>query len=695
MRGKASLLAAALLIVTGCATTHQALLEPDRQEELREQLAKQAFRGRWWSLYERAFIYQEFDLWEAAEADIRAALSVRDADQRWARTYGLHFVSEYFPNRELGIVLYHQGEFAEAVQHLERSMEQEYTARAAFYLDKARLDLVSAGLLDAGPPEIEILSPVSGVAVGATEIEVRIIARDDTYVSAVEIGGEAMALRVSAREVPITHTVKLVPGENAITITVTDIQGNRVTKELSLQADIDGPAVSFDTPIVLPGIIRGVALDPSGIQGLYVGDLQAVLSTDDSGVTTFEIAVEDLGDTFVPQFRCVDALDNVTEGLIPIDGIVSEAFHREVVFASMPSVVPLNDEIAAIYADGKLLAVFRSAQAEPSAPGPRIQFTNLLDGQRYLKDEIVVSLDVQSQDPIQRIELNGDPIDSIIPGRRTQRISRRIRLDDVGVHEIRATAYDVNGESGTVSVSIERRLPQVEEVSARLSVTLLGDLSRTDDVTLLEHADYVRSQLPILLDDRKRFNVIDRENIETVIDEQRLISALGSVKERRRLGKLQMADFMLIADLRRYANNVEILLHAIDSLTSREVIVDVYGPVGSLQDLRTLTEDLAFRLEQEFPRVRGSVLSVASGGNRVLSSLTRDDRVRKSMYCVVYRPVEVIDPVTQRSLGTDLILVAQGTLRDIRKQGSSIQLLLDSSEDAGGRPLPSDLVITK
>lgn len=695
MRTKTLLLAIGLPVLLGCATTYEAPVEPERQQELRQRLSKQPFRGRWWSLYERAFIYQDFELWQVAETDIRAALSVRDVDQRWARTYGLHFIPEYFPNRELGIVLYHQNEFPEAIQYLEQSIEHQHTARAAFYLDKARLGLLSTGLLDSGPPEIEILSRVTGTTLGETEFEVEIIVRDDTYVSAIQIGGEVMPLRVSAREIRMSHTVNLSAGENTIMIVATDILGNTVAERLILQTDIDGPAVSFTTPIVLPGTIRGVAFDPSGVQGLYISGLQATLSTDNSGVTTFELAVEDIGDTFIPQFRCLDALDNVTEGLIPLDGLISQVFSRDVVFVSTPSIVSLNDEIAAVFADGKLLAVFRSAQAESTTSGPSIKFNNLLDGQRYLKDEIVVSLDVRSQNPIQRIELNGDPIESIIPGRRTQRISRRIRLDEEGIYEIRATAYDTNGQSGTVSVSIERRVPKVEEVSARLSMTLLGDLSRTENVTLLQHADYVRAQLPIFLDDRGRFNIVDRENIETVIEEQQLIAALGSVKERRRLGRLQMADFMLIADLRQYANNVEILVHAIDSLTSREVIVDVYGPADNLQELRTLTQDLALRLEQEFPRVEGTVLSVASGGTRLQSSLTRDDRVRKSMYCVVYRQEEVIDPVTLQSLGTDLIPVAQGTLRDIRKRGSSIQLLLDESGEGSIDVKLADLVITK
>ena len=688
-------LLAVVVTLMGCVSQRELLSDPVRNDELLDRLAQQSFRGRWWNLYEQAFIYQEFELWALAEEDIRAALNVRNVDQRWARTYGLHFIPEYFPNRELGIVLFHQHRYDEAIDYLEKSIDHQYTARAAYYLNDARAQRVTLAQLDNAPPTIELLSPVQGGLVGTTQVEVRAIARDETYVAKVVINGERVPLRVTAQEVLIERTVTLVPGTNSFNIEVTDIFGNSTVEQVSLRLDTDGPAISFNTPIVLPGTIRGVAFDPSGIEAMYIGDSKAILGLGAGGETTFEFFVEEISDRFVPQFRCVDALGNSTEGLLPLDGILTEALRRDVVFASSTSVVPLNDEIAAVYVGGELLAVIRSARADRLPGAPRIEFTNLLDGQRYLKDEIVVSLDIQSTKAIQSIELNGQPIETIVPGRGSQRISRRIRIEDEGEHRIIATVVDVSGALGTVEVVIERRLPQVEEVSARLSVALLGDLSRSDDASLHEQAEYLRSELPFALDESGRFNVIDRESIETVIEEQQLIAALGSVKERQRLGQLEMADFLLIADLRKYGENLEILVHAIDSITSREVIVDVYGPANELKELRELVHNLALRLEQEFPRVQGSLLRVASNGERVFSDLSKDDRIWKSMYCVIYRPQEVVDPETQVSLGIDLVLIAQGTLRDIRKQGSSIQLLLNSSENAGSAPQLSDLVITK
>ncbi len=689
-------LLAAMVALVGCASQRVLLSDPVRNDELLDRLAQQSFRGRWWNLYERAFIYQEFELWALAEQDIRAALNLRNEDQRWARTYGLHFIPEYFPNRELGIVLIQQNRNEEAIDHLERSIGQQYTARTAYYLNDARARRVALSQLDNAPPTIELLSPVQGGVVGSTQVEVRAIARAETYVAEVTINGEPIPLRVSAREVLVERTVALAPGTNSFDIEVTDIVGNSSVERVSLRLDTDGPAISFDTPIVLPGTIRGVVFDPSGIEAMYVGDSQVRLIDGTSGEATFEIIVREISDQFVPQFRCVDTLGNSTAGLLPLDAILTDALRSDVVFASSTSVVQLDNEVAAVYMGGELFAVVRATQAAPLPGAPRIEFANLLDGQRYLKDEIVVNLDVQSTEAIQTVELNGQPIETIIPGRGTQRISRKIRIEDEGEHRISATVSDVNGASGEVVVRIQRRLPQIEEVSARLSIALLGDLSRSEDASLRDQAEYLRSELPFALDEGGRFNVIDRESIETVIEEQQLIAALGSVKERQRLGQLEMADFLLIADLRKYAGNVEILVHAIDSITSREVVVDVYGPANELQELRKLVHNLALRLEQEFPRVQGDLLRIASNGERVFSSLSKDDRVRKSMYCVVYRPQEVVDPNTQVSLGIDLVPIAQGTLRDIQKRGSSIQLLLSSSEDDGaGRPQLSDLVITK
>lgn len=684
-------------MLSACATTPVELADPERQKDFQERLARQPFRGTWWNLYERAFIYQDYELWDHAEADIRSALALRNVDQRWARTYGLHFTPEYFPNRELGIVLYRKGQLPEAKDYLEISLDQHFTARAAYYLDRARRESLSSDIQDTEGPEIEVVSLPVGAVTSVTEFDLEIIVRDDSFVSAVEIAGDSIHLPMSEAKVSIAHKVALEAGMNIISVSAIDLLGNRSERAIRLRADVDGPTVSFSTPIILPGKISGVALDTSGVRSLYIGDLQATLTPMDAGEMAFEIAVEDLSGTFIPQFRCIDTLGNTTEGLLPIDAVVSkEARSGGIRFAAPPSVVPLNGEIAAVYSGGKILAVFRASQSQDVEIGPRIEFTNLFDGQRYLNDEIVVTLKVQSRDPIQGIELNGEPIDSIIAGRRTQRISRRVRIEKPGIHQVSATAYDTAGRSNRITATIERRLPQVEEVSARLSVALLGEVSQTQDVTLLEHAEFLGAALPNILDDRGRFHVLDRNNIDTIIEEQFLIAALSSVKESERLGQLRLTDYSLIADLRRYdANNIEILLHAIDSLTARTTVVDVYGPAETREQLRELTYDLALRLEQKFPRVQGNLLHINRNNNRLRSNLAEKDRVWKSMYCVVYRPVEVIDPVTLASLGTDLIPIAQGTLRDIRRKGSTVRLLIENANAASGGPKLTDLIITK
>ncbi|ETX02160.1 MAG: hypothetical protein ETSY1_04525 [Candidatus Entotheonella factor] len=66
----------------------------------------QVWRGQWWQYYERALSYAEGEYWDDAIADLKQAVGTRlgQKDQRRANTYGLHFVENYFPHRELGVI---------------------------------------------------------------------------------------------------------------------------------------------------------------------------------------------------------------------------------------------------------------------------------------------------------------------------------------------------------------------------------------------------------------------------------------------------------------------------------------------------------------------------------------------------------------------------------------------------------------
>lgn len=219
------------------------------------------FRGRWWNHYERGRSYALGQFWAEAESDFRAALAGRAADQLWPRTYGLHFVPEYFPNRELGIALFHQDRLDEAIESLERSVSQRFSARAGYYLTLARRQSVQNTGSDTQPPTIEIASQTSAQPVSAYEAVIAGVARDDSYVAAIYVDEQPVPVQLAASEVPFHYPCTLQPGDNTVVVRVEDITGKTTSTEVQLLADVDGPSVVFDSPVRIPGVVRGEIFD--------------------------------------------------------------------------------------------------------------------------------------------------------------------------------------------------------------------------------------------------------------------------------------------------------------------------------------------------------------------------------------------------------------------------------------------------
>ena len=105
-------------------------------------ITKGLFQGRWYHYYERGLSFAEGHCWGKAESDLGKALKQRDGGDRGrARTYGMHFI-DYFPHRELGIVLFHQKRYADAIRELEAPLNATVTAKAEFYLNQCRKALI-------------------------------------------------------------------------------------------------------------------------------------------------------------------------------------------------------------------------------------------------------------------------------------------------------------------------------------------------------------------------------------------------------------------------------------------------------------------------------------------------------------------------------------------------------------------------
>ncbi|MCD6288415.1 MAG: hypothetical protein J7M12_04800, partial [Candidatus Hydrogenedentes bacterium] len=564
-----------------------------------------------------------------------------------------------------GIAVLRQGRVSEAVDELETSYRDQPSARAALYLNEARMVQVRDSGADKTSPALRIMAPEPPARVAGTTVEIVGVARDDTYVRSVYAGGRRYPLRVARKEVEFSCPVNLDPGENLVAVRAKDIVGRTTTVSVSIYSDLDGPTISFDSPAGSRRIVRGVVYDPAGIKFVRINGVSArIIDKQDGGPVEFETDRVVTGRDASIHYECADALGNVTRGSIPPpDGGIGR---RDV---WRPRI------INALWTGGSaprpILAVQKAVVADDR---PRVRFTNVLDGQRYFADSIIVGVDVFGASPVETVTMNGYPLDTI-PGRRVQHLSRRVSLAH-GPNEIAVVATDTKGRTTENRLTVERVLTAIETPANRLNVAVVGNIARgVNPATDAERAAIV-TDFSSELKYRDRFTLLDRSLLPEVITEQTLSASLASMTDRLALGKMIPAELMFVTRSHRDSESIEIVLFAVSTETGVVVTrLDVAGRLAGPDDIETLARNLAEMAVQEFPRVQGDirVLDPPAGFR---STLSRMDGVRKSMKCLVWRyGDEVIDPVTGKSMGRDIDTLGEAIISTVTDKYSVAELV--------------------
>ncbi|MBN4046697.1 hypothetical protein JYT90_00080 [bacterium AH-315-P07] len=701
-----------ILVMAGCATNSADKIALDSGEAQKDQSrsAKKKdnapFRGRWWSYYERGRGYLDEESFVKAEEDIRTALRKRTRDQRWARTYGLHFVREYFPNRELGIVLYSQDKYEQALPYLELSNRQFPSARAAYYLDLTRVELFSSS--DASDPVVTFSAHRNSDRLSDQTITLLAQATDDTYVRTVRINGAPYPIQVSSPVVDIEAQIPLNAGANSIVVTVTDISGKEKSFALNVTADLEGPAVSIDRPISLPGTITGVVSDPALVKRIEIAGVRIEFSSTVSETTTFSIELTREHLDRIPPggkltFKAEDTKGNTTTGLVELQAegatIAFGVPPKGIVFASTPTKMDLGNGLVAEVGDGKITSI-TVAVSEPTLTVPVIDVTNAHDTQKYRLDEIILGMVIRSANTIDSVVINGIPFEQLMPDRKEVSISRRIPLPE-SVNPVIIQVVDSAGVSATRKLELERVFTGIDFPGNRLNLAILGSLYSGIDSGLDEEAAYITRRLESELQRQNRFILTSPEIIQEVLQERELSALLGDKNARQEVSnELEVAEVLVVGNVHRSFDSIEVVLEAIDAASS-EVIgyADVAGPNGSSEDLEresldTLARDLALRLRQLFPVADGKVLR-AQNNRKIQTDLNRTHGVAKRIKCIVYRrSPEEFHPTTGESLGYTTEIIANGYLSAVKKDRSVISILKDGVRTE--TPIEeTDLVVTK
>ena len=260
-----------MALFTGCAVKEGKVYQKDGK-----QFGKPdgLFMEQWNDYYLRGLSYSDGGFWVEAAGDFQEALRQRDVDQRRARTYGLHFI-DYFPNRELGISCYYRREYKMAIQYLEASLATVDSARAKFYLNKARQDWLRQSRLDSASPSLSIQFPPPRYVTSNFSVFVRGTARDDFFVSSVVINNKPDSFELSGKEVTFAEEIPLQPGKNYITLQARDLMdkaSHPVT--LLVETDREGPLSFFACARKPDGTIflSGALYDSTGVAKIRINE---------------------------------------------------------------------------------------------------------------------------------------------------------------------------------------------------------------------------------------------------------------------------------------------------------------------------------------------------------------------------------------------------------------------------------------
>jgi hypothetical protein len=627
------------------------------------------WRGKWWNYYERGVERGERGEWDAARSDLAKALNLRDKDQRRARTYGMHFV-DYFPHREIGIAYFEMGDLTNALKELETSYQSEKSAKAAFYLNKVRGTLLKQ-LSATTPPAVTITSPANGQAFRDATVTVRGHAASRNHVASIRINGKPYRYDLAREGIDFALDVPLEDDATAITVEATDLTGKVTRSEIPVTVDREGPSFSLSAISRIPGNsnsiqIKAALADATGIKEVLVNGV--TVASNGSREITLETTATLTSAAATIRIEATDLLGNQTS--LDLNPDRDRADLRRF---DAPIRVAMNGP-GGIFSSDK------------EAPVISLKDTDELPA--VFIDRFYVEGEAFDNNKVERIFVNGKEI-QIAKGKKVF-FSKMVKLKE-GANKISVDALDGSGNKSSASFTVKRIVPSSRQASARMSLSILPFNGKIKNATVQDMAD---DFLAAALIDQKRFQVVEREKLKQILQEQKLAKEkLTDPEHSIQVGKLMSADALLATTITEGQKSVEIISRLINTETAEVMETkDAYVEDKSLAAVKELMEGLAAKLTLSLPVVEGIVVKREKG--TVFSDIGKGSGVRTSMGAAIYRRgKEIKHPVSGKSLGWDMVKIGDGTFEDVEDGFSKIRL-----HDKAKQPQDiqaKDIVITR
>jgi len=669
------------------------------------------FHGRWWNYYERGCSFLAGGFLNEAEQDLRSALQNRSRDTWQARTYGLHFV-EYFPNRELGIVLFKKGQLTEAENLLRESLMQVDTERARYYLDLIVKERISKGeLQDLEAPRVKAELIEMGVEitkdkdkknssstlVKETNNLLKIECSDDLGIERIYINQQSILLRHGEKSATIEQPVETKEGKQEFVVTVRDLAGKESTYNLLTQVDLTGPNIGIFKPtdyLVTKEneiVLEGVVLDDTGIAEISLNNkVISDGSVEQRKEFRSELTLKDGENIFVISARDIAGNETRTS----IKTFKGEPRSQSAsLWRFSQQTHRLNSAFSSTSLSGKILNEVLFAQTENTNVEINIKTPKPEIPSRHNR-VIRVAGEVVSPSAVQSLIINGEPYTQLT-GAPKEAFNKRVPLPSdlltsgSGTVKLSVTAQDSEGRNTRKEMDVKVEPILVNKSETKMSIALLAISGRTQTDTFGKD---LRTVLEGTLKKQGRFYVLDRIYLQNVLTEQQLSAGLADPNRALDIGRMVPAQVFAVGEVfPRGEQSVEVKLRLINTETS-EVISIFDGFIDNVNDGQLIEgkcEVLARQLADFFPRLSGEVLDFRGTEPKyeVLFNWAEQDGIRPGMYALILYEASPawVDPDTgEITQPADYGILYKTRIVNVSPTSARGQIIVDTSKPSEG-----------
>ncbi len=626
---------------SGCVSYYIEDLARYKKNGIQYGVTDGTFRPRWWSYYERGRSFADGEFWTEAEHDLRKAISIRSDDDRRARTYGLHY-TQYFGNRELGFVLYRNNHYKEAIQYLKKSLTNDPSEKAKFYLNECQQKL-SLNIDDKTNPVIVLEQHVADIS-NSANFSLSGKVQDNLFVDHISINDNIINPVLKASELVFNQNLVLNPGNNRIEIVALDSKGNSSRKTVQIILDLQPPLISISSLSENEIII---SVDDDSPVNLITKNLRN-LKLNHQKDTSFSL--KPIPEAEFYYIEVEDAAHN-KNGIRIDNSELKLGLNHARLRRHLPYKMTLTQLASSALSNQLIRKPTPINQSDKTAKNEilTIEIEQLGSELKVYQSNILVSGKILGKFKSLRFDN-----ELKLKNSRDTRFCFNKSLQ-LGDNKIELLAIDHKNKKYRRSFNIER-LHSPEENRELRATVILCPLAKSGGDRGLNATVY--NKLLLELHNYGRFRMLETKRLDLItIDKNLTEGGWIDTKRAANFGRKVQTDYSLACTIRPSNNDIEIFGRLIDTETSEILATcDVYELNDKKSDISNIYSRFTRKLSQHFPIIEKTIAK--SLQREVIINAGQNSNIKKGMKFVAFhREKPLRDSKTGQILVKGLITI--------------------------------------